>query len=208
MRSTKPAILKSSFFCSVAWIFYTSYFFWAVYYASFFFLGSKMAPFASCGRDFVSELPSTSVVRYVVVLTWTHGYNQSVVTGQAPITLEQKIISGGKQIKTEDNTHNNWNKSYTSDKNKKVRSALVRIKDTCVMLNESQQKPKPRRQHSAHHKRQDETSDCPNRNRKREGREERNKDKSKHQQRKKEEKRQHSRVIRILEALARSAGGV
>ena len=35
----------------------------------FFFLGSKMAPFASCGRDFVSELPSTSVVRYVVVLT-------------------------------------------------------------------------------------------------------------------------------------------
>ena len=32
---------------------------------------------------------------------------QSVVTGQAPITLECKIISGGKQIKTEDNTHNN-----------------------------------------------------------------------------------------------------
>ena len=30
---------------------------------------------------------------------------QSVVTGQAPITLERKIISGGKQIKTEDNKH-------------------------------------------------------------------------------------------------------
>ena len=28
---------------------------------------------------------------------------QSVVTGQAPITLEWKITSGGKQIKTEDN---------------------------------------------------------------------------------------------------------
>ena len=30
---------------------------------------------------------------------------QSVVTGQASITLEWKIISGGKQIKTEDSTH-------------------------------------------------------------------------------------------------------
>ena len=34
---------------------------------------------------------------------------QSVVTGQAPITLKRKIkiTSGGKQIKTEDNTHSN-----------------------------------------------------------------------------------------------------
>ena len=37
---------------------------------------------------------------------------QSVVTGQAPTTLEGKITSGGKQKKTEDNTHNNRNKSY------------------------------------------------------------------------------------------------
>ena len=29
---------------------------------------------------------------------------QSVVTGQAPITLEREITSGGKQIKTEGNT--------------------------------------------------------------------------------------------------------
>ena len=29
---------------------------------------------------------------------------QSVVTGQAPTNLERKITSGGKQIKTEDNT--------------------------------------------------------------------------------------------------------
>ena len=32
---------------------------------------------------------------------------QSVVTVQDVITLEWKITSGGKQIKTEDNTHNN-----------------------------------------------------------------------------------------------------
>ena len=40
---------------------------------------------------------------------------QCVVTGQAPtpISLEWKITSGRKQVKTEDNKHNNWNKSYT-----------------------------------------------------------------------------------------------
>ena len=33
---------------------------------------------------------------------------QSVVTGQAPITLEaEEITSGAKKNKTEDNTHNN-----------------------------------------------------------------------------------------------------
>ena len=32
---------------------------------------------------------------------------QSVVTGQAAINLERKITSGGKQIKTEANAHNN-----------------------------------------------------------------------------------------------------
>ena len=70
---------------------------------------------------------------------------QSVVTGQALRTLERKITSGGKQVKTEDNTHNNRNKSYPSDKNIKVRSAYVRINthiDTYIyhmsMLNESQ----------------------------------------------------------------------
>ena len=48
---------------------------------------------------------------------------QSVVTEQAPITLERKVTSGRKQIKTEDDTRKNWNKSYTSDKNKKVRTS-------------------------------------------------------------------------------------
>ena len=72
---------------------------------------------------------------------------QSGVTGQAPITLERKITSGGKQLKTKDNTHNSCNKSYTSDKNKKG-EIRVRIKIHIYhMLNELQQKPKPRRQH-------------------------------------------------------------
>ena len=41
---------------------------------------------------------------HIDVLTFTR-YHQSVATGQAPITaVERKIISAGKQIKTEDNT--------------------------------------------------------------------------------------------------------
>ena len=53
---------------------------------------------------------------------WVIATMQTVVTGQAPITLEWKITSGGKQKKTED-THNHWNKSHTSDKkNKRGRS--------------------------------------------------------------------------------------
>ena len=57
---------------------------------------------------------------------------QSVVTGQAPITLERKITSGGKQINTEDNTHNNWNQSYTSDKNKKCEISIRTYQDTWI----------------------------------------------------------------------------
>ena len=39
-----------------------------------------------------------------VVLTLTHGYNavRGARTGQVPITLERKIISGGKQIKEQE----------------------------------------------------------------------------------------------------------
>ena len=56
---------------------------------------------------------------------------------------------------------------------KKVKSAYVSryIPGVCHMLNESQQKPKPRRQHSTHRKRTARNKRCPNRNRKREGRE-------------------------------------
>ena len=94
---------------------------------------------------------------------------QSVVTGQAPITLDRKITSGGKQIKTEHNTHNSWNKSHISGNNKRV-TYVRTYQDTCHMLNESQQKPKPRRQHSTHKKKTGWSKRCPNRNRKREGR--------------------------------------
>ena len=72
------------------------------------------------------------VVVVIVVLTLlSHRYN--AVRGHRTIGsnnsgLEWKITSGGKQIQTGDNTHNNSNKSYTSDKNEKVRSAYVRIK--------------------------------------------------------------------------------
>ena len=52
---------------------------------------------------------------------------QSVVTGQAPITLERKVTSGGKQVKTEENTHNE-KIVYLTTKNKKAISAYVRIK--------------------------------------------------------------------------------
>ena len=51
-------------------------------------------------------------------------------------------------------------KLYISDKNKKVRSAYVRFK-ICIyhMLNETQQKPNPRRQHSTHKKKRMKTND-------------------------------------------------
>ena len=55
---------------------------------------------------------------------------QYAVTGQAPITLERDITSGGKQIKTEDNTHKNWSKSYTSEKNKKSDISVLTYQDT------------------------------------------------------------------------------
>ena len=99
---------------------------------------------------------------------------QSVVTGQAPITLERKITSGGKQINTEDDTHNNWNKSYTSDKNKKVISAYV-----CIICETSRSRYRNQGDSIVPTtKRQVENKRCPNRNRKKEGREEKNKDKS------------------------------
>ena len=123
---------------------------------------------------------------------------QSAVTGQAPITLERKTTSGGKRIKTEDNTHN-WNKCtrYTVPQTKIKRwdqRAYIKIHIRYIlvhhasMLNESQQKPKPRRQHSTYKKKTGWNKLCPNRNRKREGREETKI--SQHQQRKKEDSMQ------------------
>ena len=76
---------------------------------------------------------------------------QPVVTGQAPMTLERKVTSGGKANKKRKiiHTRTETNRIRTSNK-KKVRSAYVRIMIHIYiwyMLNESQQKPKPRRQH-------------------------------------------------------------
>ena len=103
---------------------------------------------------------------------------QSVVTGQAPITLERKITSGGKQIKTEDNTHNNWKNRIPQRKIKMwdQRTYVSRYIDIIYfevyhMLNEPQQKPKPKRQHSTQTKKTGWNEWCPNRNRKVEKRE-------------------------------------
>ena len=76
----------------------------------------------------------------------------SVVTGQAPITLERKITSEGKQIlRKKQKIVTQYETNRTLDWTKKVRSAYVH-QDTYHRLNESQQKPKPRRQHSTHKK--------------------------------------------------------
>ena len=59
-------------------------------------------------------------VGVVVVLILTHRYN--AVRGHRTGSYNsgaEKYLSGGKQMKTHDNTHNNWNKTYTSDKDKR-----------------------------------------------------------------------------------------
>ena len=93
---------------------------------------------------------------------------QSVVTGQAPITLERKITSGEKQIKTDDITHNNWNRSYCITQTKKKNGEIIvrMYQDTYHTLNESQQKATPRTQHGTHKKKTGWIKRCPNRNRK------------------------------------------
>ena len=58
-----------------------------------------------------SMVPGKDIIRMLLLLLlFSHelmAAMQSVVTGQAPIALVWKITSGGKQIKTKDNTHNN-----------------------------------------------------------------------------------------------------
>ena len=72
------------------------------------------------------------------------------------------------------------------------------------MLNESKQKPKPRRQHSTHNKKTGLNKPYPNRNRKRERREE----KKEKVNTKTQEKRQHARGIRILQTRKEHEGGM
>ena len=145
---------------------------------------------------------------------------QSVVTGQAPINLQRKITSGEEQIKTQDNnTHNNLNKSYTSDKNKKVISAyhtyvyiILRTRttyqDTYHMLNESQQKPKPRTQHSTRKKKtkiQDDQK--PTMSKSKSKKEKEKEEKSNQSTSTTQERRQYARGIRILQARKEHGGG-
>ena len=88
---------------------------------------------------------------------------QSVVTGQAPIALERKKTSGGKTSEKRKIIPTiNWNKSYTSEKKveRRDRRTIRTYQDAYHMLNESQQKPKPRRQHSSDKKKtEDATND-------------------------------------------------
>ena len=94
----------------------------------------------------------------VVVLTLTHGYNaiRSRRTGFNNSGAEN-YLRRKNDFKTEDNTHTKMKLKQivylSKDKNKKVRSAYLYTKYVSVdsgvhiirMLNESQQKPKPRR---------------------------------------------------------------
>ena len=61
------------------------------------------------------------VIVVVVVLTLTHGYNAVRGHRTGSNNSGAEIISGGKQLTTEGNTHNNQNKSCTSDKKKNKR---------------------------------------------------------------------------------------
>ena len=74
------------------------------------------------------------------------------VTGQAPISLERKINSGGKQMKCEENNTITEINRITQTKNMKVRFSVRTYQNTYHMPNESQQKPNPRRQHSTRKK--------------------------------------------------------
>ena len=86
---------------------------------------------------------------------------QSVVTGQAPITLERKNASGGKQIKLKIRHKRNTiteTKSYTSDTNTKVRSAYVCIYQVRIKIRiisyakrvAADTETEPRRPHGTH----------------------------------------------------------
>ena len=74
----------------------------------------------------------------------------SVVTGQAPTTLERKTTSGEKQYKKKTiYTQELKQIVYLRKKKEKARSATVHTyQDTYRMLNESKQEPKPRRRHN------------------------------------------------------------
>ena len=90
---------------------------------------------------------------------------QSLVTGRTPISLEWKITAGWKRLRTKGTSHNNGNKSYTSDRNKSKGETRARTyQDTYHMPDESQPKPKPRRQQNTRTRKTALNKRCPNRN--------------------------------------------
>ena len=77
---------------------------------------------------------------------------QSVVKGQVAITLERKINSGRKQIKQKMIHTITETNRIPQTKIYKGEISVRTYQGTYHMLNESQQKPTPRRQHDTHKK--------------------------------------------------------
>ena len=140
--------------------------------------GSRRANHVGGGASNVDAAGSNFVV---AVFTLTHRYNAVCGhrTGCSKSGAEDYLR---RKTKTDDNAHNNWNKWYTSDERRRwdqrtyIHMYIYIYQDTChtSMPNESQQKPKPRRQHSTHKKKTGWNKRCPNRNRTK-GREEKKK---------------------------------
>ena len=114
---------------------------WAIFLGIFSRVPAHSWPFDTERRR---RFAPTSVPHYNAVRAHRTGSNNS----GAEYCLSHSWKSNKK---TEDNTHNNWNKSNTSDKNERwdQRPYVLRY---ISYANESQQKLKLRRQHSTHKK--------------------------------------------------------
>ena len=100
----------------------------------------------------------------VVVLTLTHGYNavRGHRTGSNNSGGAEDLPQEDKQKnRREDNTHNNWNKSDTSDKKLKVKSGHVRTKIHIYIISQTSRSRNRNQGDSTvpTRKRQDETND-------------------------------------------------
>ena len=141
-----------------------------------------------------------------VVFTLTHRYN--AVRGHRTRSNNSGAEDYLRRKTNKKQIHSNWNKSYTSDENQEARSAYVRIKIHNViwhhMLDESQQKAKPRRQHSTHKKKTGWKQTMPKLKSKKGRKRRKNKGKSTSTT----QERQHARGIRILQAHKDRGGGV
>ena len=141
----------------------------------------------------------------VVVLTITHRYN--AVRGHRTGSNN----SGAEYyLRRSTNKNRRWCTQQLKNilylRRKKVRSAYVRIEIHIYhMLNESQQKPKPKRQHSTHEKKTGWNKRCPKRNKKQEQEEKKKNGNSTSTTQRR--RRQHARGIHISQA-RKERGGV